>query len=148
MREKNHVFVRKGKKTIKWWYKKIAIEKNKFKLGTRKRCIAKESLTASTLLHRLVLSIELSTVKTGTGKVILVRKLKCTTAARVHIILNALKTDEQKKVLNVYISATTLVAPLVLILRTRKRKENLLEYYRILKHYCSSQWLYIMLGYD
>ena len=138
MREKNHVFVRKGKKTIKWWYKKIAIEKNKFKLGTRKRCIAKESLTASTLLHRLVLSIELSTVKTWTGKVNLVRKLKCTTAARVHIILNALKTDEQK-VLNVYISATTLVAPLVLILRTRKRKENLLEYYRILKHYCSSQ---------
>ena len=41
------------------------------------------SLTASTLLHRLVLSIELGTVQTGTGKVDPAWKFKCTTAARV-----------------------------------------------------------------
>ena len=41
------------------------------------------SLTASTLLHRLVLSIELCTVQTGTGKVDPDRKFKCTTSARV-----------------------------------------------------------------
>ena len=40
-----------------------------------------ESLTASTLLHRLLLFIELGTVQTGTGKVDPARKLKCTTAA-------------------------------------------------------------------
>ena len=40
------------------------------------------SLTASTLLRRLVLSIELGTVQTGTGMVDLARKFKCTTAAR------------------------------------------------------------------
>ena len=39
-------------------------------------------MTASTLLHRLVLSIELGTVQTGTGKVDPARKCKCTTAAR------------------------------------------------------------------
>ena len=32
-------------------------------------CLFSKSLTASTLLHRLVLSIELGTVQTGTGKV-------------------------------------------------------------------------------
>ena len=42
-----------------------------------------KSLTALTLLHRLVLSIELGTVQTGTGKVDPTRKFKCTTAARV-----------------------------------------------------------------
>ena len=36
-----------------------------------------QSLTASTLLHRLVLSIELGTVQTGTGKVDPARKFKC-----------------------------------------------------------------------
>ena len=36
----------------------------------------------STLLHRLVLSIELGIVQTGTGKVDPARKFKCTTAAR------------------------------------------------------------------
>ena len=41
-----------------------------------------ESLTASTLFHRLVLSIELGTVKTGIGKVDPALKFKCTTAAR------------------------------------------------------------------
>ena len=39
-------------------------------------------MTASTLLHRLVLSIELGTVQTGTGKVDPSRKFKFTTAAR------------------------------------------------------------------
>jgi len=34
------------------------------------------------LLHRLVLSIEIGTVQTGTGKVVPARKFKCTTAAR------------------------------------------------------------------
>jgi len=42
------------------------------------------SLTASTLLHRLVMSIELGAVQTGTGKVDPARKFKCTTAARVY----------------------------------------------------------------
>ena len=41
------------------------------------------SLTASILLHRLVLSLELGTVQTGTGKVNPARKFKCTTADRV-----------------------------------------------------------------
>ena len=41
-----------------------------------------QSLAASTLLHQLVLSIELGTVQTGTGKVDPARKFKCTTAAR------------------------------------------------------------------
>jgi len=41
-----------------------------------------QSLTASTLLHWLVLSIEQGTVQTGTGKVDPARKFKCTTAAR------------------------------------------------------------------
>ena len=36
----------------------------------------------STLLHRIVLSIELGTGQTGTGKVDSTRKFKCTTAAR------------------------------------------------------------------
>ena len=36
-----------------------------------------------TLLHRLVLSIELGTVQTGTWKVDPARKFKCTTAARL-----------------------------------------------------------------
>ena len=36
----------------------------------------------STLLHRLVLSIELGIVQTGTGKVDPARKFKCTTASR------------------------------------------------------------------
>ena len=40
------------------------------------------SLTAPTLLHRLVLSIVLGTVQGGTGKVDPARKFKCTTAAR------------------------------------------------------------------
>ena len=44
------------------------------------------SLTASTLLHQLVLSIELGTVQTGTGKVDPARKFKYTTAARRSII--------------------------------------------------------------
>ena len=39
-----------------------------------------KSLTASTLLHRLVLSIELGNAQTGTGNVDPVRKFKCTTA--------------------------------------------------------------------
>ena len=39
-------------------------------------------MTASTLLHRLILSIELDTVQTGTGKVDPARKFKCTKAAR------------------------------------------------------------------
>ena len=38
---------------------------------------------ASTLLHQLVLSIELGTVQTGIGKIDPARKFKCTTAARV-----------------------------------------------------------------
>ena len=38
-----------------------------------------QSLTASTLLHRLVLSIELGTVQTGTRKVDPAWKFKCTT---------------------------------------------------------------------
>ena len=38
--------------------------------------------TARTLLHQLVLSIELVTVQTGTGKVDPARKFKCTIAAR------------------------------------------------------------------
>ena len=41
-----------------------------------------KSLTASTLLHQLVLSIELGIVQTGTGKVDPARKFKCTKAAR------------------------------------------------------------------
>ena len=40
---------------------------------------------ASTLLHRLVLSIELGTVQTGKGKVVPAQKFKCTTAARVKL---------------------------------------------------------------
>jgi len=40
------------------------------------------TLTVSTLLHRLVLSINLGTVHTGTGQVDPARKFKCTTAAR------------------------------------------------------------------
>ena len=48
-------------------------------------------LNASTLLHRLVLSIELDTVQTGTGKVDPARKFKCTTAARKLASLSALK---------------------------------------------------------
>ena len=40
-------------------------------------------MTASTLLHLLVLSIELGTVQTGAIKVDPARKLKCTTAAYV-----------------------------------------------------------------
>ena len=46
------------------------------------------SLTALTLLHRLVLSIELGTVQTGTGKVDTARKFKCTTAARAKLEIN------------------------------------------------------------
>ena len=42
----------------------------------------KHSLTASTLLHRLVLSIELGTEQTETEKFDPARKFKCTTAAR------------------------------------------------------------------
>ena len=42
----------------------------------------KHKVTESTLLHRLVMSIELGTVQTGTGKVDMARKFKCTTAAR------------------------------------------------------------------
>ena len=42
--------------------------------------------TASTLLHLLVLSIELGTVQIGTGKVDPARKFKCTTAARERYI--------------------------------------------------------------
>ena len=38
--------------------------------------------TARTLLHQLVLSIELVTVQTGTGKVDPARNFKCTIAAR------------------------------------------------------------------
>ena len=49
--------------------------KIKFNLYEAKR------LTASTLLHRQVLFIELGTVQTGTGKVGTARKFKCTTAA-------------------------------------------------------------------
>ena len=41
----------------------------------------------STFWHRLVLFIELGTVQTGTGKVDLTRKFKCTTAARDKAIL-------------------------------------------------------------
>ena len=40
-------------------------------------------MTALTLLHRLVLSIELGTVQTRTGKVDPTRKFKCTKAALV-----------------------------------------------------------------
>ena len=40
-------------------------------------------MTASTLLHLLVLSIELGRVQTGTRKVDPARKFKCTTAAHV-----------------------------------------------------------------
>ena len=43
---------------------------------------AAQSLTALTLLHRLVLLILLGTVQTGMGKVDPARKFKCTTAAR------------------------------------------------------------------
>ena len=46
------------------------------------------SLTASILLHRLVLSIELGTLQTGIGKVDPARKFKCTTAARVMVIIS------------------------------------------------------------
>jgi len=49
--------------------------KIKFNLYEAKR------LTASTLLHRQVLFIELGTVQTGTGKVDPARKFKCTTVA-------------------------------------------------------------------
>ena len=42
-----------------------------------------QSLTASTLLHRLVQFIELGTVQTGTGKVDPARKFKFTTAGLV-----------------------------------------------------------------
>ena len=55
--------------------------KSKFNLYEAK------SLTVSTLLHRLVLSIELSTVQTGTGKVYPVRKFKRTTTARDPTVL-------------------------------------------------------------
>ena len=41
-----------------------------------------QSLTASTLLHQLVLSIELGTVQTGTGNIVPARNFKCTTASR------------------------------------------------------------------
>ena len=41
----------------------------------------KVNSTASTLLHRLVLFLELGTVQTGTGKVGPAWKFKCTTAA-------------------------------------------------------------------
>ena len=40
----------------------------------------------STLLHRLVLSIELGTVQTGAGKVDPARKFKCTTADREYTV--------------------------------------------------------------
>ena len=52
---------------------------------------------ASTLLHRLVLSIELGTVQTGNGKADPAQKFKCTTAARVKLkyIFNLyLKNDD------------------------------------------------------
>ena len=39
-------------------------------------------MTTSTLLYRLVLSIEPGTVQTGTGMVNPARKFKCTTASR------------------------------------------------------------------
>ena len=42
-------------------------------------------MTASTLLHWQVLSKELGTVQTGTGKVDPARKFKCTPAARVYV---------------------------------------------------------------
>ena len=48
--------------------------KSKFNLYQAK------SLTASTLLHRLVLFLELGTVQTGTGKIDPALKFKCTTA--------------------------------------------------------------------
>jgi len=41
----------------------------------------------STLLHRLVLSIELGTVQTVTEKVDPAQKFKCTTAARAETIV-------------------------------------------------------------
>ena len=43
---------------------------------------SKFNIKSLTLLQRLVLSIELGTVQTGTGKVDPARKFKCTTAAR------------------------------------------------------------------
>ena len=54
----------------------LPLSKSKFNLYEAK------SLTVSTLLHRLVLSIELGTVQTGTGKIDPARIFKCTTAAR------------------------------------------------------------------
>ena len=42
----------------------------------------------STLLHRLVLSIELGIVQTGTGKVDPARKFKCPTSARLYSLFN------------------------------------------------------------
>jgi len=44
------------------------------------------NLTASTWLHRLVLSIELGTEQTRTGKVDPARKFKCTPAAREEVV--------------------------------------------------------------
>ena len=52
----------------------------------------------STLLHWLILSIELGTVQTGTGKVDPARKFKCTTAARD---VNILHIIDQTKVSSV-----------------------------------------------
>jgi len=47
------------------------------------------TLTAPTLLHRLVLSIELGTVQTGTGKVEPAWKFKCITAARAVSVISS-----------------------------------------------------------
>ena len=70
---KSHVITHKG-----WDYRMqiCPFSKSKFSLYEA------ESLIASTLLHRLVLSIELGTVQTETVKVDPARKFKCTTAAR------------------------------------------------------------------
>ena len=70
---KSHVITHKG-----WDYRMqiCPFSKSKFSLYEA------ESLIASTLLHRLVLSIELGTVQTETVKVDPARKFKCTKAAR------------------------------------------------------------------
>ena len=50
-------------------------------------------------MHRLVLSIELGTVQTGTGKVDPARKLKYTTAARdINVSLNSEFPDSKMSV--------------------------------------------------
>ena len=49
----------------------------------------------STFLHRLVLSIVLGAVQTGTGKVDPARKFKCNTAAREPLFWNWFKLNKQ-----------------------------------------------------